>query len=35
LGSGSFVEGWAVYAEEMMVEEGFRAMTIRSSACRN
>jgi len=25
LGSGSFVEGWAVYAEEMMVEEGFRA----------
>lgn len=24
LGSGSFVEGWAVYAEEMMVEEGFR-----------
>lgn len=25
LGSGSFVEGWAVYAEEMMVDEGFRA----------
>jgi uncharacterized protein (DUF885 family) len=25
LGSGSFVEGWAVYAEEMMVEEGFRS----------
>jgi uncharacterized protein (DUF885 family) len=25
LGSGSFVEGWAVYAEEMMVEQGFRA----------
>jgi uncharacterized protein (DUF885 family) len=25
LGSGSFVEGWAVYAEEMMVVEGFRA----------
>lgn len=25
LGSGSFVEGWAVYAEQMMVEEGFRA----------
>ena len=25
LGSGSFVEGWAVYAEEMMCEEGFRA----------
>lgn len=24
LGSGSFVEGWAVYAEEMMVQEGFR-----------
>lgn len=24
LSSGSFVEGWAVYAEEMMVEEGFR-----------
>lgn len=25
LGSGSFVEGWAVYAEEAMVEQGFRA----------
>jgi len=25
LGSGSFIEGWAVYAEEMMVQEGFRA----------
>ncbi len=25
LGSGSFIEGWAVYAEEMMCEEGFRA----------
>jgi uncharacterized protein (DUF885 family) len=25
LGSGSFVEGWAVYAEEMMIEQGFRA----------
>ncbi|MEZ5958146.1 MAG: DUF885 domain-containing protein, partial [Hyphomonadaceae bacterium] len=25
LGSGSFIEGWAVYAEEMMVNEGFRA----------
>jgi uncharacterized protein (DUF885 family) len=25
LGSGSFIEGWAVYAEQMMVEEGFRA----------
>jgi uncharacterized protein (DUF885 family) len=25
LGSGSFVEGWAVYAEEMMVQQGFRA----------
>lgn len=24
LSSGSFVEGWAVYAEEMMVREGFR-----------
>jgi hypothetical protein len=24
LGSGTFVEGWAVYAEEMMVAEGFR-----------
>ncbi|MGQ0532601.1 MAG: DUF885 domain-containing protein [Caulobacteraceae bacterium] len=24
LGSGSFVEGWAVYGEEMMVREGFR-----------
>lgn len=25
LGSGSFVEGWAVYAEAMMVDNGFRA----------
>ncbi|MBC7769156.1 MAG: DUF885 domain-containing protein [Phycisphaerales bacterium] len=25
LSSGSFVEGWAVYAEEVMVQEGFRA----------
>jgi uncharacterized protein (DUF885 family) len=25
LSSGSFVEGWAVYAEEMMIQEGFRA----------
>ncbi|MEQ1490910.1 MAG: DUF885 domain-containing protein, partial [Terricaulis sp.] len=25
LGSGSFVEGWAVYAEEMMCQEGFRS----------
>jgi uncharacterized protein (DUF885 family) len=25
LGSGSFVEGWAVYAEQMMVEQGFMA----------
>lgn len=25
LGSGSFIEGWAVYAENMMVEEGFKA----------
>jgi uncharacterized protein (DUF885 family) len=24
LSSGSFVEGWAVYAEEMMVQQGFR-----------
>jgi uncharacterized protein (DUF885 family) len=24
LGSGSFIEGWAVYAEGMMVEQGFR-----------
>jgi len=24
LGSGSFIEGWAVYSEKMMVEEGFR-----------
>jgi uncharacterized protein (DUF885 family) len=24
LGSGSFIEGWAVYAERMMVQEGFR-----------
>jgi uncharacterized protein (DUF885 family) len=24
LGSGTFTEGWAVYAEEMMVAEGFR-----------
>jgi uncharacterized protein (DUF885 family) len=27
LGSGSFVEGWAVYAEGMMVDEGFRGET--------
>jgi uncharacterized protein (DUF885 family) len=25
LSSGTFVEGWAVYAEEVMVEQGFRA----------
>lgn len=25
LSSGSFVEGWAVYAEQMMVEQGFKA----------
>ncbi len=25
LSSGSFVEGWAVYAENMMVEQGFKA----------
>jgi uncharacterized protein (DUF885 family) len=25
LGSGSFIEGWAVYAEELMVERGYRA----------
>lgn len=25
LGSGSFIEGWAVYAEHMMVEQGFLA----------
>ena len=25
LGSGSFIEGWAVYAQEMMVAEGFVA----------
>ncbi len=25
LSSGSFVEGWAVYAEEMMIQVGFRA----------
>jgi uncharacterized protein (DUF885 family) len=25
LGSGSFIEGWAVYGENMMVEQGFRA----------
>jgi len=25
LGSGSFIEGWAVYAEQMMVEQGFKA----------
>src|SRR6201999_2202020 len=24
LASGSFIEGWAVYAERMMVEEGFQ-----------
>jgi uncharacterized protein (DUF885 family) len=25
LGSGSFIEGWAVYAEQMMVDQGFKA----------
>jgi uncharacterized protein (DUF885 family) len=25
LGSGSFIEGWAVYAEHVMVEQGFKA----------
>ena len=25
LGSGSFVEGWAVYAEQLMVDEGFKS----------
>ncbi len=25
LGSGSFIEGWAVYAEHMMVEQGFQS----------
>ncbi len=25
LGSGSFIEGWAVYTENMMVEQGFKA----------
>ena len=25
LGSGSFVEGWAVYAEQMMVDQGYKA----------
>jgi len=25
LGSGSFIEGWAVYTESMMVEQGFKA----------
>ncbi len=25
LSSGSFVEGWAVYAEELMIQQGFRA----------
>ncbi|MBS0385151.1 MAG: DUF885 domain-containing protein, partial [Proteobacteria bacterium] len=25
LGSGSFIEGWAVYAEHMMVDEGFKS----------
>jgi uncharacterized protein (DUF885 family) len=25
LSSGSFIEGWAVYAEEMMIERGFRS----------
>lgn len=24
LGSGSFIEGWAVYAEQMMVDQGYR-----------
>jgi uncharacterized protein (DUF885 family) len=25
LGSGSFIEGWACYAEDMMIEQGFGA----------
>jgi uncharacterized protein (DUF885 family) len=25
LGSGSFIEGWAVYSEQMMVDQGFKA----------
>jgi uncharacterized protein (DUF885 family) len=25
LGSGSFIEGWAVYAEQMMVDQGYKA----------
>jgi uncharacterized protein (DUF885 family) len=25
LGSGSFIEGWAVYTEQMMVDQGFKA----------
>jgi hypothetical protein len=28
--SGPFVEGWAVYAEELMVEHGFRGLPVRA-----
>ncbi len=34
LWSGSFVEGWAVYAEEVMVEAGYRADQGRNDALR-
>ena len=34
LWSGSFVEGWAVYAEELMVESGYRSDEGRSDALR-
>jgi uncharacterized protein (DUF885 family) len=34
LWSGSFVEGWAVYAEELMVAQGFRSDAGRGDALR-
>lgn len=34
LWSGSFVEGWAVYAEEVMVDQGYRAAEGLSDALR-
>jgi uncharacterized protein (DUF885 family) len=33
-GSGSFIEGWAVYSEELMVDSGYRADTGGNDALR-
>ena len=32
-GSGSFIEGWAVYAEELMAERGYRGDESRARRC--